>query len=317
MEPPRCAVFVARHGEREDYAWHKRGENWQATAARPWDSPLTPAGHLQARAMGAAAAAHAERLGLAPICHIACSPLLRCVETAAAAATATGVERVVVESRLSETMCEAWYRSWAVPGADSTWGGPAAYRKGVAVAEADLHPAARAAAAATHATAAELAALRATASLSDLGAGVPAVDGDARATFDYRWGHFETDAAQTERMVAVLEARTARGGSALLVSHGGPTGALYRSLTGRRTDCGYCGLFCYVRNADGSWDAPVAGDHGHLDAVPGADRSGRNDAAEQGPKPPDDAAGAFAAAQRAARAGDYAQMGAYLKENAY
>ena len=51
--------------------------------------------------------------------------------------------------------------------------------------------------------------------------------------------------------------------------------------------------------------------------MPGADRSGRNDAAEQGPKPPDDAAGAFAAAQRAARAGDYAQMGAYLKENAY
>ena len=29
-----------------------------------------------------------------------------------------------------------------------------------------------------------------------------------------------------------------------IVSHGGPTGALYRSLTGRRTDCGYCGLFC-------------------------------------------------------------------------
>ena len=111
MEPPRCAVFVARHGEREDYAWHKRGENWQATAARPWDSPLTPAGHLQARAMGAAAAAHAERLGLAPIGHIACSPLLRCVETAAAAATATGVEHVVVESRLSETMCESWYLS--------------------------------------------------------------------------------------------------------------------------------------------------------------------------------------------------------------
>ena len=43
-----------------------------------------------------------------------------------------------------------------------------------------------------------------------------------------------------------------------------------------------------MRNADGSWDAPVAGDHGHLDAVPGADRSGRNDTAEQKPDDAED-----------------------------
>lgn len=28
--PQRWAIFVARHGEREDYTWRTRGENWQA-----------------------------------------------------------------------------------------------------------------------------------------------------------------------------------------------------------------------------------------------------------------------------------------------
>ena len=27
------ALFVARHGEREDYAWLARGENWQVAQA--------------------------------------------------------------------------------------------------------------------------------------------------------------------------------------------------------------------------------------------------------------------------------------------
>jgi broad specificity phosphatase PhoE len=79
-------VFVSRHGERLDYECKKQGINWQQTSARPWDSPLSPAGHQQAEAMGRACASHAARLGLAPPTKIITSPLIRCAETAAGAA---------------------------------------------------------------------------------------------------------------------------------------------------------------------------------------------------------------------------------------
>ncbi len=54
-------------GEREDYAYKARGENWQSQNVRPWDTPLTPGGKLQALACGRSIARHCERLGLAPV----------------------------------------------------------------------------------------------------------------------------------------------------------------------------------------------------------------------------------------------------------
>ena len=93
-------------------------------------------------------------------------------------------------------------------------------------------------------------------------------------------------------MRAVVEHEVAgdREGSVLLVSHGGPTGGLYRALTGLRSpNCGYCGLYCYATQDDGTWDAPVVADHAHLALVEDAERTGRNDAAEQ-PRPPGGAA---------------------------
>ena len=41
------AIFVMRHGEREDYSCRDRGENWTKSAARPFDPPLTPNGMIQ------------------------------------------------------------------------------------------------------------------------------------------------------------------------------------------------------------------------------------------------------------------------------
>ena len=43
----KIGIFVARHGERVDYQWRERGDNWQSQAERPWDTPLTAAGHKQ------------------------------------------------------------------------------------------------------------------------------------------------------------------------------------------------------------------------------------------------------------------------------
>lgn len=61
------AIFICRHGERVDYQWKARGENWQAQAERPWDSPLTQGGMDQGEACGRAIIDHCERLGLAPV----------------------------------------------------------------------------------------------------------------------------------------------------------------------------------------------------------------------------------------------------------
>lgn len=46
------SVIVARHAEREDCAWFMKGDNWQAQAGRPWDTPLTLVGHRQGQALG-------------------------------------------------------------------------------------------------------------------------------------------------------------------------------------------------------------------------------------------------------------------------
>jgi hypothetical protein len=50
-----------------DYQWKARGENWQAQAERPWDTPLTQGGIDQGAACGRAIVEHCERLGLAPV----------------------------------------------------------------------------------------------------------------------------------------------------------------------------------------------------------------------------------------------------------
>ena len=79
--------------------------------------------------------------------------------------------------------------------------------------------------------------------------------------FAYQWDAFESEAAQTARMAAALEraARDApRGGSVLLVSHGGPVSNLYAELAGRRSPpCGYCALYCFERATarPGGWEA--------------------------------------------------------------
>ena len=103
----------------------------------------------------------------------------------------------------------------------------------------------------------------------------------------------------------------------MCVSHGGPTAALFRKLTGELAApmVRFTGLFIYVKKEEGEaavrvgaagagvagaaaaagggvsppvegveggrWAAPVAGDDAHLDLVAGATRDGPSSAAEQ------------------------------------
>jgi len=310
----RPAIFICRHGEREDYQWKARGESWQQQAERPWDTPLTPGGIAQGAAVGRAIAAHTNRLGLAPVQMVLTSPFLRCAQTAAAAAAPLGLEEVGVTTALSEAMSESWYRSWGVPGADSTWGGPAGCTAGTPVDKLALHPAAFEPAGSLLLGHAALGSL--------LSEGAPAHAGSVRVTphapglgpcasptLSYKWGGFETHDQLATRMAGLCEGIRDRGFQAtvggapcsvLLVSHGGPTTGLYRTLTGhgRSPSTGYTGLFCYAAldkaveegagagapesGGDARWECLLCADHEHLKEV-GAPISGPCDMVEQAP----------------------------------
>jgi broad specificity phosphatase PhoE len=138
------SVVVVRHGERLDYVMRDAGQNWIPTSERPWDPPLTDIGHEQAQALGEALPDLLRGLDLPPIAAIYSSPFYRCRQTAVgllAATTSSSNEdqplRVKVELGLAESLNENWYRSWAVPGTDGSWG---FQKKELPLAELDIDP---------------------------------------------------------------------------------------------------------------------------------------------------------------------------------
>jgi len=96
-ERPGRAVWIARHGNRVDFA----NQNWSLTAARPHDPELAADGVAQARQL-------ARRLAAFPIKHIFSSPFLRAVETASFAAEALQVT-IKIEHGVSEWMNPEWF----------------------------------------------------------------------------------------------------------------------------------------------------------------------------------------------------------------
>jgi broad specificity phosphatase PhoE len=312
-------VLIARHAERVDYAVRSaEGRNWQATAERPWDTPITDAGILQANALGMAIGRHCLALGLPPVTRVYCSPLLRCAQTAAAACDILGPElRVCVEPALRETAGEDWFRSWAVEGADGTWGGPEGCRAGVQ--PTSLRPEAKIPSdgAAHDWLCADTAVLRERLSTAEAGTdGRPGlmVSAAARLVEEYVpysfsepmgahcWGAFESEEMQVARLgrwfdhIATLYPEE----TILLVSHGGPSASLFRHsqrdrpvpAAGWKT-CKYCGLYALrsippQEQAEGGvgggqcrWEALLEAEDSHLAEVPQAGQSSGSSAAEQ------------------------------------
>lgn len=287
------ALCLARHGARLDYALKAEGSNWCETAERPWDPPLTEQGQAQGTLLGEGIRNHMERLGRRPVSRIITSPLLRCVQTASAAAYKLGVPEICLEPALAEGMLEDWFRSWAIPGADSTWGGPPGARNGTPLAAgATLHSLADRPAGSLLLSPAEATeALRSSpdfASINISSSYVPLSANELGSANEplagYRWGTFETEAALAARMEAALAALAARylpnawcasssvPESILCCSHGGPCAHAYQELLKDRAvsglNAGYTALYCFVREAsdDGTdrWAAPIAADQGHL-----------------------------------------------------
>ena len=252
------ALFLARHGQRHDYEQKRQGVNWTATAERPWDPPLTAHGEEQGALLGTGAKAHAARLGLPPITRVISSPFLRCLQTSAAAAEALGVAKVAVEPGLAEGLGEDWYRSWAVPGADSTWGGRRIDGPPASAPSAERHEAA----------------MQPSGSLLLDGTAFlgPRFDRDHAPVWpveklDSRWDAFESEEALAVRLTAVLKMLHARypSESILLCSHGGPTALGFQGLTGTPSPvAGYTALYVMLPDGAGRWSAPLAGDTSHL-----------------------------------------------------
>ena len=268
-------LCVCRHGEREDYACQKRGINYQIGNPRGWDPPLTSMGIKQGKALGLGLKEHLQRLGAAQPTTVVCSPFLRCVQTAAAAASSLGLNRIAIEPGLAEGMLEDWFRSWAVPGADSTWGGPEHSRTGTPLpAEAELHPSSQVAAGTlllTPAAAAD--------ALRQLGVTDVTIDSTyipIAPDAEFCWGAFESEPALADRMEATLTALATNkfaNETILACSHGGPCAHAYRRLlkdsATRQPTSGYTALFVYVRAEDGTWAAPIASDTSHLALLDG------------------------------------------------
>lgn len=253
------AIFLARHGERLDCAECFNGNAeecyWDETTEFPWDPPLTASGECQAKALGREASQLAEQLGFPPISHVFSSPFVRCFETGANVAKAVDLESVCVEPSLAEGFDEPFYRSWCVPGADCTYGGPAHCRMGVPVASHDLHSAARL-------PAHTLIPKKRTEQLDDVPA---AMDKSYEplmpySAFQYLWGKFETEEQLQSRLVRFFEfvVRTFPDESVMLVSHGGPLRMLFRAIfpDAPNVMCGYCGLYV-LHKADGGWVSPL------------------------------------------------------------
>jgi broad specificity phosphatase PhoE len=171
------------------------------------------------------------------------SPLIRCVQTAASACAALGVDRLAIEPGLIEEVCQPWYGSWAVAGADSTWGGPKTEApEGSQPRPERLRPAhellmdAKATAAA----------------LADLGA--VCVDANYRPAVPAAQLTFTTEAPESPEQMHARLGAVARGvhgryddESVLLVSHCAPSMAMHNVLTGEAAPgIGLTGLSVYA-----------------------------------------------------------------------
>lgn len=270
-------VVVARHGERLDYVSRDAtpSTNWVATAAKPYDPPLTEHGMEQASTLGRHLRSElGKTLQLPAVSAIYASPFLRCRQTALA--VKSGLESstikngsqeqgcgnhenipVRVELGLAESINEQWYRSWSLPGADGTWGykinGQKKYDP------ATLHPAAK----------------EPVQNLLQDWKTDHSLDLNYRPrtslTEPYSFDpvHLESRQRQRSRMEQALEAVLESGRTVLLVSHGGPVTHLFEELVGQpwyvHGESTYCCYSIYQKRRNGSsWEAVQVNESSYL-----------------------------------------------------
>eukprot|EP00930_Biecheleria_cincta_P042265 TRINITY_DN29075_c0_g1_i1.p1 TRINITY_DN29075_c0_g1~~TRINITY_DN29075_c0_g1_i1.p1 ORF type:complete len:365 (-),score=50.16 TRINITY_DN29075_c0_g1_i1:616-1662(-) len=274
----KTCVVVLRHGEREDYMAQKagRGLEWVSKATRPWDPQLAPNGQDQAKAAAKRLKDELAIAGIRQPIKIFTSPLVRCVETANIVADEFSIESLHVEEGLVEAVCEMWMRQWALPGSDSTWGGP----PGASVKEAwsqnicgppndpdKVRPEAHAGLGALLLTPQELRA-----------GGWQRVDTEHRSAVlmrgkPLRWGQFETKEMMSDRCVEQTVRKLAMenpGATLVFVTHGSKTRSIYEHLALQKLPSNSGGMTALSvltleagSDAFGPWEVHVANDNTH------------------------------------------------------
>eukprot|EP01061_Rhynchopus_euleeides_P045398 TRINITY_DN8132_c0_g1_i3.p1 TRINITY_DN8132_c0_g1~~TRINITY_DN8132_c0_g1_i3.p1 ORF type:complete len:270 (+),score=90.47 TRINITY_DN8132_c0_g1_i3:70-879(+) len=235
------AVIIARHGERTDYVDKVAFFKTEISKERPWDPLLTEEGRRQARLMGTRVRAELEERGYPPVSKVFASPFIRTVETAEEACRSLGLDEINVENGIVEALCESWFRSWAVPGADTTWGGPPHNRVGVPVADEHVDPRAFKGPSAWLLTAPELK-QRVSQMVNE--------EYTPHCTFsdDITWSEPETMSHHTAlRCADTVRSLSKRfhGETVLFLSHAGPSAEMYAQLTGDgdKASCKYTAVF--------------------------------------------------------------------------
>lgn len=276
---PTCVVLL-RHGQREDYVAHVRGQgaDWVATSPRPWDPHLAPEGFTQATSAAERMRTELRKLDLPTPSRIYTSPLVRCVETAGVVANHFGVSSLLVEDGLVETIGEGWFRQWAVPGANSTWGGPpgACMANPVSVSVGiegppvrdGLRVEAEMGLKALLLTAPELAELPDVFCAKMVAARHVSVVSIREQ--GYCWGNFETRPEVASRAAQTVNTRAAQhpGRTIVFVTHGNPAPIGYTALTGESVPEGSGGMtaLSILRRAQGStghWEPLMKNDATH------------------------------------------------------
>lgn len=277
-------VIVARHGERLDYVMRDRDQNWVTDAPRPYDPPLSLHGVEQAKKLGQHLARELPKRNLPTISAVYTSPFLRCRQTAAAATlqsvkervlsngstnTSTrpslrGIPKIRVEMGLSESINESWYRSWAMPYSDGTWG---LCPKGESSLDTStLHPLAR----------------QPISNLLNWKSTIDATKSANNLLFDFDYAskielndysleprYLESRDDQRRRMRTTVEQIWQPGTTVLLVSHGGPATHLFEELTGKEWkehgESSYCCYSIYRRSSESEdWESLVVNEGGFL-----------------------------------------------------
>jgi broad specificity phosphatase PhoE len=263
-------IVVARHGERLDYYIRDNPNvsnnvtNWVANAERPFDPPLTDHGKEQAKKLGQHLSNELLQLGFPSISEIYTSPLLRCRQTSFAARSGLGNDEgtipVRVEEALVESINEHWYRSWALPGADGTWGYCIDDKDSYDV--ETIHPLAK----------------QPVQTLLDEWISDDQIDKSYTSKtsimepYCFHPPHLESSAEQRKRMKGVVSSVHKPGTTVMLVSHGGPVTHLFEELVGEswhiHGEATYCSYSIYKKTksetGDDTWESVQINQSKHL-----------------------------------------------------
>ena len=275
--PLSMSLVVIRHGERLDYTTRDSGGNWTATASRPFDPPLTPHGIDQAKNAGLRIAELCTEHNLPAPTQAYSSPLRRCGETLSNAIKNCfpdgATNTISLEHGLVESANEDWYRSWCVPEANGTWGGPNAHRKGTPIDEGVLDKRSLEPATTLYNS------IEAMNAYDTVACPVNTEHTSFRDLSGYKWGSFEKEPDQKTRMRTVADTLAARhnGETIIVCSHGGPCTHMFEVLTGedwgKAGPCGYTAISVYSYTIEESgevkWEKKAVNDVEHTAGIAG------------------------------------------------